>query len=192
MKKLYNWVLHWAESKYSTLALFILAFIESSFFPVPPDALMMPLSLSKPKKAWFFAFITTLGSVLGGLFGWFIGHSLYEVIGKKIIEALHYQAEFALVGQYYQGNAFFWIFAAALTPIPYKVFTIAAGVWNISIPTLIFASIIGRGLRFFGVSALLYFFGAKIKDFIEKYFEWIAVVALVLLVTGFYAIKYLM
>ena len=192
MRRLYNWVLSWAESKYSTIALFVLAFIESSFFPIPPDVLLMPLSLSKQKKAWFYATVCTVGSVLGGIFGWFIGHSLYETVGKKIIESLHYQAEFALVGQYYQSNAWFYIFAAALTPIPYKVFTIAAGVWSIGIPTLISASIIGRGLRFFGVSALLYFFGARIKEFIEKYFEWLAMLALVLLVGGFYAIKYLM
>ena len=191
MKRLYNWVLSWAESKYGTLALFILAFIESSFFPIPPDALMMPLSLSKPKKAWFFALITTVGSVLGGIFGWFIGHTLYETVGKRIIETLHYQAEFALVGTYYEQNAFLYIMAAAVTPIPYKVFTIAAGVWEIGMPTLIIASVIGRGIRYFGVATLLYFYGAKIKLLIEKYFEWLAMLALVLLIGGFYAVKYL-
>ena len=97
-----------------------------------------------------------------------------------------------MVGQMYQQNAFFFIFTAALTPIPYKVFTIAAGVWNISIPTLVLASILGRGLRFYGEAAMIYFFGPKIKNFIDKYFEWLTITALVLLVAGFFAVKYLM
>jgi len=190
MKRLYNWVLAWADKKYATAALCILAFVESSFFPIPPDILMMPLSLSKPKRAFFYAFLTTTFSVLGGIFGWYIGHGLYETVGHRIIETLGYQAKFALVGSYYESNAFLYILAAALTPIPYKVFTIAAGVWSIPIHTLVLASILGRGLRYFLVAAMLYFFGPRIKEIIEKYFEWLALLGLILLVGGFYAIKY--
>lgn len=190
IRRIYDWVLSWAKNKYSTLALFILAFVEASFFIIPPDVLLLSLSIAMPKKSWWYGTVCTAGSVIGGLFGWFIGNQLYEMVGRKIIETLGYQAEFALVGQYYQNNAFFYIFTAALTPIPYKVFTIAAGVWSISIPTLIFASILGRGLRFFGEAAMIYFFGPRIKNFIDKYFEWLSVLALILLVGGFFAIKY--
>ncbi len=191
LRKLYNWVLSWADSRYSTLALFILAFAESSFFPIPPDVLLIALSISKPKKAWFYALVCALGSVLGAFFGYFIGLALYETIGAKIIALFQYQSYFEQVGVMYEKNAFLFILTAAFTPIPYKVFTIAAGVWSINIATMTLASIIGRGSRFFIVSALIFFFGQRIKGFIDKYFNILTLVFLALLVGGFFAIKYL-
>ncbi len=191
VRRMYDWVLSWGNSKYASVALFVLAFIEASFFIIPPDVLLLSLSVAKPKKSFWYGTICTLGSVIGSIFGWFIGFALYESVGKAIIETFHYQQYFTMVGQMYQQNAFWFIFTAALTPIPYKVFTIAAGVWGISIPTLILASILGRGLRFYGESAMIYFFGPKIKKFIDKYFNWITIAALVLLIGGFFAIKYL-
>ncbi|HLC66134.1 MAG TPA: hypothetical protein VJK52_00660, partial [Candidatus Nanoarchaeia archaeon] len=106
LRQLYNWVLSWGNSKYGILALFLFAFIESSFFPIPPDVLLMALCLSQPSKAFWYAFVTTVGSVLGGLFGYFIGYALYETIGKLIIAALGYQAAFESVGKLFAENAF--------------------------------------------------------------------------------------
>src|SRR3989338_617693 len=192
LRKLYDWVLSWAHKKHASKALFGLAFAESSFFPIPPDVLQIALSVSKPKKSFFFALISSIGSVLGGIFGYFIGFFLFDAVGKIIISALGYQAQFDAVGNLYSSYAFLAILTAAFTPIPYKVFTIAAGFWHIGLTTLIIASIIGRSGRFFLVATLFYFFGPKIKDFIDKYFNWLTIIFLVLLIGGFAAIKYLM
>ena len=191
LRKLYDWVLSWAHKKYSSFALFVLAFTESSFFPIPPDVLQIALSVSKPKKSFFFALISSIGSVLGGIFGYFIGFFLFDTIGNLIIGALGYQAQFDAVGNLYSSYAFLAILTAAFTPIPYKVFTIAAGFWHISLTTLIMASIIGRSGRFFLVATLFYFFGPKIKGFIDKYFNWLTIAFLMLLIGGFIAIKYM-
>ena len=191
LRKLYDWVLSWAHKKYSALALFILAFSESSFFPIPPDVLQIALSVSKPKKSFFYALVSSIGSVLGGIFGYFIGFFLFDSIGRFIIEALGYQAQFNAVGELYKSYAFLAILTAAFTPIPYKVFTIAAGFWQVGLLPLITASIIGRSTRFFLVATLFYFFGPKIKEFIDKYFNLLTIIFLVLLIGGFVAIKYL-
>jgi len=192
LRKLYDWTLSWADSKYGTLALFILAFVESSFFPLPPDILLIALAISAPSKAFWLALLTTIGSVLGGMFGYYIGSALYGSIGIRIIETFHYQHYFDIVQAYYQQNAFLAILGAAFTPIPYKVFTIAAGFFSVNFFTLVFASILGRGGRFFLVATLLYFYGARIKTFIDKYFNWLSLAFFILLVGGFLAIKYLM
>ena len=191
LRRLYDWTLSWAYTPYGTIALFIIAFAESSFFPIPPDILLIALCISIPSKSFWYALISTVASVLGGMFGYYIGMALYSTIGKAIIAALHYENYFNLVGKMYSDNAFLAILGAAFTPIPYKVFTIAAGVWDINFLILITASIIGRGLRFFIVATLIFFFGAKIKEFIEKYFNWVTVIFFVLLVAGFGVIKYL-
>ena len=191
LRQLYNWVLSWGNSKYGILALFLFAFIESSFFPIPPDVLLMALCLSQPSKAFWYAFVTTVGSVLGGLFGYFIGYALYETIGKLIIAALGYQAAFESVGKLFAENAFLAIFGAAFTPIPYKVCTIAAGVWGIPLPIFVLASLLGRAGRFFAVSALLYFAGPKLKNFIDEYFNIVTFAAFLLLIGGFIAVRWL-
>ncbi len=192
LKRLYLWVLSWAESKYSTYALAVLAFIESSFFPIPPDVLQIALSIAKPKRSYWYAFIALIFSVLGGILGYFIGTFLFESIGKGIIYSLGYEQQFTQVGELFKANAFIAIVAAALTPIPYKVFTIAAGVWQVGLFPLIAASILGRGLRFFTVATLTYFFGEKVKVFIDKYFNWLSVGLLALVVLGYLGVKYLM
>lgn len=190
-RKLYDWVLSWANKKYSSAALFVLAFAESSFFPIPPDILQIALSVSKPKKSFFYALISSIGSVLGGILGYFIGLFLFSSIGSFIINNLGYQSQFQAVGDLYSSYAFLAILVSAFTPIPYKVFTIAAGFWQVGLLPLITASIIGRSARFFIVAALIYFFGPKIKDFIDKYFNLLTIVFLILLVGGFFIIKYI-
>ena len=192
LRKLYDWVLSWAHKKHASKALFGLAFAESSFFPIPPDVLQIALSVSKPKSSFFFALISSIGSVLGGIFGYFIGFFLFDSVGRLIIDTLGYQAQFDAVGNLYKSYAFLAILTAAFTPIPYKVFTIAAGFWQVGLAPLIIASIIGRSARFFLVATLFYFFGPKIKAFIDKYFNWLTIIFIVLLIGGFAAIKYLM
>ncbi|HIG93242.1 TPA: DedA family protein [Candidatus Woesearchaeota archaeon] len=191
MKRLYLWVLSWADSKYSTLALCILAFTESSFFPIPPDTLQLALSISKPKRSYWYAFLASIFSVLGGILGYFIGVFLFESVGKVIIQAFGYQAQFQQVGLLYQSHAFLAITAAAFTPIPYKVFTIAAGVWKISLATLIAASVVGRSGRFFLVATFTYFMGERVRTLVDKYFNWLSVVLFLLVIMGYAAIKYL-
>lgn len=193
LRRLYNWVLSWANHPAGTWGLFGVAVMESSFFPVPPDVLQMALGLGRPKRSFWYALVSSAGSVLGGILGYFIGYFLYESVGRDIIRFYHLQAAFEKVGDYYQAQAFWWIFAAAFTPIPYKVFTIAAGVYHnfVPLPVLILASAIGRSARFFLVGALIYFFGPKIKDFIDRYFNGLTLLFTLLLVGGFLLAKYL-
>lgn len=189
---MYDWVLSWAHHPAGTYILAVVAFVESSFFPVPPDVLQMAMALSRPPRAFWYALVGTVFSVLGGLFGYAIGYFFYETFGKGIIDFYHLQATFETVGGYYQAGAFFWIFLAAFTPIPYKVFTIAAGVYHNFVPleVLFIASIVGRGGRFFLTATLIYFFGSKVKAFIDKYFNWLTVAFGILAIAGFLAVKF--
>jgi len=189
-RKLYDWTVHWAKSPYANYALFGIAFVESSFFPVPPDVLLIAICIASPKKWWFSAFICTLGSFCGAYLGYFIGWGLYETVGKLIVETYHLQSAVTLVGQKYTENAFLTIFTAAFTPIPYKAITITAGMFNIPLVTLAVASIIGRAGRFFLVAGALRIFGKKIADSIEKYFDIFSIIFVVLLVAGALVLKY--
>lgn len=171
--------------------LFFISFIESSVFLIPPDVLMVPMAIAEPKKWFRFAFITTAASVLGGVAGYFIGYWLWETVGKAVIAFYGLSDVMNVVQTKYEANAFAAIFTAALTPIPYKVFTISAGLFHISLPTLIFASIIGRGLRFFTVAWLVGKFGEPVKEFIETYFDMLTVAAAALLVGGFIVVRWL-
>ena len=190
MRKLYDWVLHWAETPYAIPALFILAFAESSFFPIPPDVLLIALAVSIPTKAFRYALICTLGSVTGGVLGYGIGYFGYEALGKPIIDFYHGQEVMDKVKELYDTHGFWGVFVAALTPIPYKVFTIASGFFKFNFGAFIGASVCGRALRFFVVGALIHFFGPKIKEFIDKYFNILAIAFAVLLVGGFVLIKF--
>jgi len=192
MRRLYDWVLHWADTPYGTPALFVIAFMESSFFPIPPDVLQIALSAGKPKRSFYYATITLIGSITGAFLGYFIGFALWEALHGVFIPYLFSQKTFDDVQKLYADNAFWAIFTAAMTPIPYKVFTIAAGVGHISLLTLLFASIVGRGMRFYLVALFLWLFGPVVRNWLEKYFEIIAVAFAVLLIGGFVLIKYVM
>ncbi len=193
LKRLYRWVLSWAEHPGGAWALFGIAFAESSFFPIPPDVLQIALSVGRPRRSYWYATVSCFGSVLGGILGYYIGFALFESVGRKILGAYGLEAAFQQVGSYYQENAFLYIFLAALTPIPYKVFTIAAGVYHeqVGLAVLVAASAVGRPLRFFLVASLLFFFGERVKSFVEKYFEWLALLLGIGVVAGFLAIQYL-
>lgn len=193
LRKLYYWTLHWADTKYALPALFIMSFAESSFFPIPPDVLLMAMCFARPQKWALYSAWCTVASVLGGVFGWFLGWGFWEMTKNFFLGVVPgFTPEiFEKVRHLYADNAFLAILTAAFTPIPYKVFTVAAGVFAISIPTLIAASIVGRGGRFFLVGAVIRFFGAKAKPFLEKNFELATVLLLGLFIAGFAAIKYL-
>ena len=190
MRRLYDWTIHWARTPRAPLALFCVAFIESSFFPIPPDVLLIAMVIADRKRWIRDATICTIGSVIGALFGYFIGWSLYETVGKWIVETYGLQAAMELVGRKYSENAFLTVFTAAFTPIPYKVITIAGGLFRIPISVLIVASIIGRAGRFFLVAGSLYVFGKKIEKVIEKYFDIFSLIFVVMLIGGFLALKY--
>jgi len=190
LRRFYNWVLGWAESRYGVLALFIVAFAESSFFPIPPDALLIPLCLGRRKKALKFALVCTVGSVLGALFGYFLGWALYEPVAEPAIRWFGLTAQFEHVQGLYHEYAGLAVGAAALTPLPYKLFTIGAGLCGINLFVFILASVIFRGLRFFAEALFLWKFGERIRNFIERYFWLATLIFFVLLVGGFMIIKY--
>lgn len=198
IRKLYDWVLHWAHTPYGVPALFILAFAESSFFPIPPDVLLIALAVSIPSKSFKFATICTAGSVLGGMFGYFIGYELWYTNSGEFsgfanlffnyIPGFTYSV-FDNVKAMYNENAFLSVFTAGFTPIPYKVFTITGGVCKIDFSVFILASVISRSLRFFLVAGIIFKFGAPITKWIDKYFNKLAILFTILLIGGFIVIK---
>jgi len=192
IRKLYDWVLSWADTKYGVPALAVVSFMESSFFPVPPDPLLMPLSLGKPKRAFWYAAVCSVASVLGGVLGYFIGWALWELMSGFFFSYVFSPDVFIFVSERYEENAFIAILGAALTPIPYKVFTVAAGVFQINLLTLIVASAIGRSARFFIEAGLIYYFGDGIKSFIDRYFNLLVMLFFILLILGFILVKYFM
>lgn len=196
MKRLYLWVLHWAETPYGTPALFCLSFAESSFFPIPPDVLQIALSVSKPRRSFYYALISGLGSVAGAVLGWFIGYVLWTSAGGFFMEYIPglTQENITYVGELYEKNAFLAILSAAFTPIPFKVFTISAGVFHtyVSFWTLLLASFLGRFARFFIVAVCIFFFGPSVKVLLEKYFGVLSLLFFALLIGGFVLIRYLL
>lgn len=192
IRKLYDWVLSWADTKYGVPALAAVSFMESSFFPVPPDPLLMALSLGKPKRSFWYATVCSVMSVAGGVLGYFIGWSLWELFSGFFFTYIFSPDAFLYVGNRYEENAFIAILGAALTPIPYKVFTVTAGVFKISLLTLVAASVIGRSARFFFEAGLVYFFGESIKSLIDRYLNLLAALFFVLIVLGFILVKFFM
>ncbi|MFC2157278.1 YqaA family protein [Acidobacteriota bacterium] len=192
-KKLYDWVLHWAETPYGPLALFLLAFAESSFFPVPPDVLLIALCLGAIKKSWKFAFYASLASVIGGGLGYLIGFGLWPSVDTFFFRYIPgFSPEvFETVLKSFEQYGFLYVFTAGFTPIPYKIFTISSGVFKMNFALFMLASALSRSLRFFLVAWLFFKFGPTIKVFIDKYFNWLAIAFMFLLVGGFLAIKFL-
>ncbi len=193
IRRLYDWTLHWADTRWGPAALGVLAFTESSFFPVPPDPLLMALALGKPKKSLHFALLCTACSVVGGVLGYFIGMYLWQAVDQLFFQYVpgFTEKNFRYVEGKYQENAFLAIFAAAFTPIPYKVFTVASGVFQTGLAVLVSASVLGRGMRFFLVAGLLRWIGEPAKHFIDRYFNTLTVAFFVLLALGFWVVKYL-
>jgi membrane protein YqaA with SNARE-associated domain len=193
IRRLYNWTLSWTERPGGTRAMAVLSFLEASFFPIPPDPLLAALTFSKPKDWWKFAGCCTAASVAGGVLGWWIGLQFWHLTQDLFFRFVPgFTPEvFAKVQQLYLDNAFLAILGAAFTPIPYKVFTIASGVFEVALPILIGASIFGRGARFFMVAGVIRMFGPAIKPHLEKYLEWASVILFLLGLAGFAAIKWM-
>ncbi len=190
LRKLYDWVLTWAYSPYAVPALFVLALAESSFFPIPPDVLLMALAISIPVKSFYYALICSVGSVIGGALGYLIGYEFMELIGHRIIELYGFAHQWDYVGNLYNTYAGWAVAIAGFTPIPYKVFTIAAGAFKIDFTVFVIASALSRSARFFLVGGLIYFFGPPIRSFIDKYFNFLAILFVILLIGGFILIKH--
>jgi len=194
IKSLYDWVLSWADSPYAVYALFVLAFVESSFFPIPPDVLLIALALSKPQLSLWFATICSFGSVFGGMFGYLIGYAFWQAVGDYFfLYVPGFTRElFAQICEAYEQNSVLIVFTAAFTPIPYKVFTVTAGVSKISLLPFIGASIVGRSARFFLVGLLFKKFGPTVKVYIDKYLNLLTILVVIIYILAFYLIPKLL
>lgn len=192
VRGLYDWVLAWAKTPYSTWALFILAFCESSFFPIPPDILLIAMAVAVPKRALRYALVCSAGSVLGGMFGYLIGWQFMGLVGEPIIAFYGLGPKVDQIRELFITYDAWAVAIAGFTPIPYKVFTISAGLFGISFPVFAVASALSRSARFFLLGGLIYRFGGGISDFIDRWFNLLATAAMVLLIAGFAAVKLLL
>jgi len=191
-RAIYDWVLRWASTPYALPALFCISFIESSFFPIPPDVLLIAMVVAVPALWLKFSLFCSISSVLGGMFGYFIGYQFMDLIGNSIVELYHLQHKFEKIGDLYNEHQGWAVAAAGFTPLPYKLFTLAAGSFKIDFSTFILASAISRSARFFLVGFIVYKFGPPIKVVLEKYFNLFSIVFFVLLFLGFYLIKFVL
>jgi len=191
LRKLYFWTLHWAATPYAVPALAALSFAESSFFPVPPDVLLIAICFSQPKRWARFALWCSIASVVGGMVGYALGWGLWDTVGKPIVDFYHGQELMDRIHVWYDTYGFWGILAAAITPIPYKVFTIASGWFHFDFAQFVLASAIGRPFRFFLVAGLIGFFGEKVRPFLEEKLELALLALLVVAIAGFAAIHYL-
>ncbi|WP_149142132.1 YqaA family protein [Gemmobacter caeruleus] len=191
IRALYDWTLSLASHRHATWALAVVAFVESSVFPIPPDILLIPMIVARPGRAFVLAGIATLASVLGGLAGYLIGAFLFDAVGQPVLDFYGMAAEFDTFRQTYNDWGAWAVLIAGVTPFPYKVITILSGATGLSLPVFMLASIVARGLRFFVLAALLWKFGAPIRDFIERRLGLMFTLAVALLLGGFYAVKFL-
>ena len=198
LRKLYEWVLHWAQTPYGVIALFILSFAEASFFPIPPDILLIALALGSRTHAMKFALICSIASILGAIAGYGIGHYLWWN-GDCYSEIAHFffnnvpgftQDLFLKMQSQYEQHGFIIVFTAGFTPIPFKVFTISSGAFNIPMPLFLVASAISRSARFFLVSFLIWKFGTNIKDFIDRYFNPLSILFVIILIGSYFLINF--
>ncbi len=191
IRRLYDTTMAYADHPNALWVLFAVAFVESSFFPIPPDTLMIPMILAHPKNAWRVATVALVGSVLGGMLGYAIGYFAYESIGAPILSAMGKADAMAEFNRRFNDFGFWAVLTAGVTPFPYKVITIMSGWTAMPLPTFIATSILARSLRFFVVAGLLRIFGAPIRDFIERRLGLVFTVFIVLLIGSFFLVKYL-
>lgn len=191
VRRLYDWVVSWADRPSGPAALAGVAAAESIFFPIPPDVLLIPLCLGRPRKAFRLALLCTAGSVVGALGGYWIGASLYESVAQPILEMYGYTEEYRTVGRMYRDNLVLSLGAAGFTPIPYKVFTIAAGGFKVPVGAFVAVSAVSRAARFFLVAGLLRVFGEPIREFIDRWFNILTLALVAVVVAGFVAVRWL-
>lgn len=191
LKRLYDWTLSLAQHRHAIWGLAIVAFMESSFFPIPPDLIMIPMIIARPQKAFLIAAVALLASVLGGLLGYAIGALAYETIGQPILQALGKAAAMSEFSECFNDMGFWAVLVAGITPFPYKVITIMSGWTAMPLGVFIATSILARGLRFFIVAGLLWRFGEPMRDFIEKRLGLVFTVFVLLLLGGFALVRFL-
>lgn len=191
LKRLYDRTIAYASSPNAPYALGVISFAESSFFPIPPDVMLMPMAMARPERAWFYAAICTVTSVIGGLFGYAIGYLLYDTVGHWLVQLYGYGDKMEQFRALYQQWGHWIILIKGMTPIPYKLVTIASGLAGYSLFWFVILSAITRGLRFFIVAGLLHHFGDTIRGFIERNLRLVAAVAVIGIVGGFAVVKYL-
>jgi len=190
VRNLYDWVVGFSERPNAVRALFVIAFAESSFFPIPPDVLLIPLAIGVPRRALRFAALCTVGSSLGALLGYLLGLEFYEVIGQRIVAFYSAGEQYERVQALYQQWDVVAIALAGFTPIPFKIFTITAGVFKINLITFTIVVLLSRGARFFLLGGLIWRFGPSIRLFVDRYFNLLVILFSILLVGGFFIIKY--
>ena len=191
LRPLYDWTMRFAAHRRAHWGLAVISFIESSVFPIPPDVLLIPMVLAERAKAWFYATVCTVASVLGGLAGYLIGLLLFDAIGRPILDLYGYGAQFDQFAQRYNDWGAWIVLVAGITPFPYKVITIASGMTQLDIWVFLLASLAARGARFYLVAALLYAFGPPIRDFIERRLGLVTAIGFALLIGGFVVAKML-
>ena len=191
LRKLYEWTIEKSKHPKAVWFLSLISFSESSVFPIPPDIILIPMIIAKRTRAWFYAFVCTISSVLGGLFGYCIGYFFYNSIGKIILEYYGLTNQFIIFEEYYLKYGILIVIGAGITPFPYKFITIASGVFGLNVFLFTVVSFFSRGLRFYLLSFLLKFFGEKIEKLIDKYFNILAILFFVLLVAGIVVVKYI-
>lgn len=189
---MYRWVLSWAETPWGPLALFVLSFCESSFFPIPPDPLLIALCLGRRRASLLFALNCTVASVLGGLFGYWIGYAAFDTLALPILEFYGKVDAFESLAAEFRTHGALAVIVPAVTPIPYKLVTLSSGAAGLDLGVFTAASLFGRGLRFFAVAALLWWIGEPVARFIERWFEVLAIAFAVLLVGGVLLVRYLL
>jgi membrane protein YqaA with SNARE-associated domain len=191
IQRAYDWTMRKAAHRKAPQVLFWVAFAESSFFPIPPDAMLIPMILANRAKAWAYAAIATVASVLGGIVGYAIGYFVYETLGQWLINLYGLAEQFEAYRAAYNEWGLWIILIKGLTPIPYKLVTIASGAAAFDFWVFVAASVVTRGARFFLVAALLYWFGEPIREFIERRLTLVTTAFLALLVGGFVVVRYL-
>lgn len=190
LQRCYTWMMEKANHPHAIWYLSFVSFIESSFFPLPPDPLLVAMTLQNVRKAWWYGFVCTVSSVVGGFLGYYIGYSLFDLIGQSILQTYHLTDSFEAFRGTLNQWAFWAISIKGLTPIPYKVVTIAAGATHIDLWTFTIASFIARGVRFLYVAAALRYFGDHIRNLLDKHLTLITIVMLGVLVLGFFMLKW--
>lgn len=190
VKATYDYMINLASRPNAMYFLFAVAFIESSFFPIPPDVMLIPMVLATPSKAWRIATVTTIASVLGGAFGYAIGVFFFDLIARPILTFYGYMHQFDVFKEYYHEWGAWIVFGAGITPFPYKVITIASGVVHLDFVVFMLASVVARGFRFYLVAWLLKKFGEPMKDYIEKNLGMLSILFMALLIGGFACIKF--
>ncbi len=191
LRRLYDWTMDLATKPYAVWALFFVSFAEASFFPIPPDLLLIPLVVAMPKRAFYLAAVCTIGSVMGAVLGYIIGAFLFDQIGAPILEFYHMQERYGEFAQRFNEFGPWVVLFAGVTPFPFKVITILSGATELNFFVFVISSIVARALRFFLVAGILYYVGPPAREFIEKRFGLVVTIFMIMLIGGFYLVRYL-